>query len=75
MIVEEYQINEAVYLADRVIVMSPRPGHVKGTFTIPFERPRPLAVKRDPRFLGVEDAIWQLVEDQPGELGVARSAR
>ncbi|HTM05429.1 MAG TPA: ABC transporter ATP-binding protein [Vicinamibacterales bacterium] len=70
-----HQINEAVYLADRVIVMSPRPGRVKGTFTIPFERPRPLAVKRDPRFLGVEDAIWQLVDDQPDELGMARSAR
>ena len=34
-----------------VAVLSARPGRVKGIFTVPFERPRPLALKRDPRFL------------------------
>src|SRR4030095_3090946 len=51
-----HQINEAIYLADRVAVMSARPGHVKGIFDIPFERPRQLGLKRDPRFLQFEDA-------------------
>ena len=60
-----HQINEALYLADRVVVMSARPGRVKGIFEIPFERPRPLTLKRDPRFLQLEDAIWQLVEETP----------
>src|SRR5690606_27654825 len=50
-----HQINEAVYLADRVAVMSPRPGRVKGVFEIPFDRPRPLSLKRDQRFLRIED--------------------
>jgi ABC-type nitrate/sulfonate/bicarbonate transport system ATPase subunit len=59
-----HQINEAVYLADRVAVMSARPGHVKEVFAIPFERPRALSLKRDPRFLQIEDAIWQLVEEK-----------
>ena len=59
-----HQINEAVYLADRVAVMSGRPGRVKDVFTIPFERPRPLSLKRDPRFLQIEDAIWQVVEEK-----------
>jgi NitT/TauT family transport system ATP-binding protein len=66
-----HQINEAVYLADRVIVMSPRPGRVKGEFTIPFDRPRPLALKRDARFLAIEDAIWTMVEEAPDKLGMA----
>ena len=66
-----HQINEAIYLADRVAVMSPRPGHVKGVFDVPFERPRALGIKRDPRFLEIEDAIWRLVEDQPQRLGIA----
>jgi NitT/TauT family transport system ATP-binding protein len=66
-----HQINEAVYLADRVIVMSPRPGRVKGQFVIPFERPRTLALKRDARFLEIEDAIWKLVEETPEKLGMA----
>jgi NitT/TauT family transport system ATP-binding protein len=70
-----HQINEAVYLADRVIVMSPRPGRVKGEFRVPFDRPRTLALKRDPRFLEIEDAIWGLVEETPENLGMTeRSA-
>jgi NitT/TauT family transport system ATP-binding protein len=58
-----HQINEAIYLADRVAVMSGRPGRIKGIFTVPFERPRALSMKRDSRFLQVEDAIWQVVEE------------
>src|ERR1051325_7897544 len=69
-----HQINEAVYLADRVAVMSARPGHVKGTFEIPFERPRALSLKRDPRFLQLEDAIWQMVEETPERIGMAKAA-
>jgi NitT/TauT family transport system ATP-binding protein len=69
-----HQINEAVYLADRVAVMSPRPGTVKGVFDIPFDRPRPLGVKRDQRFLQIEDAIWQMIEEKPERLGMAKTA-
>jgi NitT/TauT family transport system ATP-binding protein len=60
-----HQINEAIYLADRVVVMSARPGRVKGVFQVPFKRPRPLSVKRDAQFLQIEDGIWQLVEETP----------
>ena len=66
-----HQINEAVFLADRVAVLSGRPGHVKDVFTIPFGRPRSLSIKRDPRFLATEDAIWRLVEETPERLGMA----
>ena len=69
-----HQINEAVYLADRVAVMSARPGRVKGIFEIPFERPRQLGLKRDPRFLQLEDSIWQLVEETPERIGMAKTA-
>jgi NitT/TauT family transport system ATP-binding protein len=69
-----HQINEAVYLADRVAVMSARPGRVKSVFEVPFERPRPLSLKREQRFLQIEDQIWQLVEEKPERLGMARSA-
>jgi NitT/TauT family transport system ATP-binding protein len=69
-----HQINEAIYLADRVAVMSARPGTVKGVFEIPFERPRTLSVKREPRFLEIEDAIWKLIEEEAGNLGMAGDA-
>jgi NitT/TauT family transport system ATP-binding protein len=59
-----HQINEAVYLGDRVAVMSSRPGRLKAIFDIPFPRPRTLSLKRDPRFLAIEDRIWQLIEEE-----------
>jgi NitT/TauT family transport system ATP-binding protein len=69
-----HQINEAIYLADRVAVMSPRPGTIKGVFSIPFDRPRALSIKREGRFLQLEDAIWQMVEEKPERLGMAKTA-
>src|SRR5579871_5310693 len=69
-----HQINEAIYLADRVVVMSARPGRVKEIFRIPFERPRTLHIKREPRFLEVEDAIWQLIEEESDRIGVVVEA-
>ena len=59
-----HQINEGVYLADRVAVMSARPGRLKDVFKVSFERPRTLRLKRDPKFLEIEDAIWQLIEEE-----------
>ena len=41
-----HNVAEAVYLADRVIVMSPHPGTVKAEVAIPLARPRdPLSVE------------------------------
>lgn len=65
-----HQINEAVYLADRVAVMSARPGRLKGIVEIPLERPRSLAVKRETRFLEIEERIWQMVEEAPERIGM-----
>jgi NitT/TauT family transport system ATP-binding protein len=65
-----HQINEAIYLADRVAVMSSRPGRVKEVFQVPFDRPRTLQLKRDPQFLQIEDAIWQLIEEESERMGM-----
>ena len=59
-----HQINEAIYLSDRVIVFTARPGRVKRTVAIDIERPRKLIVKRDARFHRLEDDIWELIEDE-----------
>jgi len=59
-----HQINEAIYLSDRVIVFTARPARVKQTVPIDLERPRKLAIKRDPRFLQLEDYLWALIEDE-----------
>jgi NitT/TauT family transport system ATP-binding protein len=57
-----HQISEAVYLADRVIVMSPRPGRVKAIVPVDIPRPRPASARRDPQMFEVEAAIGALME-------------
>jgi len=59
-----HQIDEAVYLADRVIVFSSRPAVVKATVTVDIPRPRPLSAKRQPAMLERVDAIWKLIEEE-----------
>jgi NitT/TauT family transport system ATP-binding protein len=59
-----HQIDEAVYLADRVVVMTSRPGQIKAVLDVDIPRPRDLAVKRTPRFLELVDAIWRMIEEE-----------
>jgi NitT/TauT family transport system ATP-binding protein len=59
-----HQINEAIYLSDRVVVMSGRPGRIVKDIHIDLERPRSLDIKRTPAFQGYEDQVWHLIEAQ-----------
>jgi len=59
-----HQIDEAIYLADRVLVFSYRPGRLTADIRIPFARPRELALKRSSEFLRYVDEVWKLIEDE-----------
>ena len=59
-----HQINEAIYLADRVVIFGARPGKVKQTIKIDLPRPRDLSLKRDPRFLELENQVWEQIEEE-----------
>ena len=59
-----HDIKEAVYLADRVMVFTRRPGRVKTCLEIDLPRPRELNIKRDARFLMYEDEIWRSIEEE-----------
>jgi NitT/TauT family transport system ATP-binding protein len=61
-----HQIDEAVYLSDRVVVLSPRPGRVREVVDIGLPRPRSLGMKRAKEFLEYEERIWGLIEAQSG---------
>jgi NitT/TauT family transport system ATP-binding protein len=58
-----HQIDEAVFLSDRVLVLARRPGRIQETVSITLPRPRTLAVKRTPEFVAYVDHIWRLIED------------
>jgi NitT/TauT family transport system ATP-binding protein len=60
-----HQIDEAIFLSDRVIVFSARPGRVSADVKVEIERPRSLRLKRDPRFHALEDRIWGLIQGDP----------
>jgi len=59
-----HQIDEAVFLSDRVIVFSARPGSVRQEVRIDLPRPRQLELKRTPEFSGLVDRIWKLIEEE-----------
>ncbi|WP_375449922.1 ABC transporter ATP-binding protein [uncultured Devosia sp.] len=46
-----HSITEAIFLSDRVVVMSPRPGRIERIIDIDLPRPRRLAMREDPKFL------------------------
>ena len=58
-----HQIDEAVYLSDRVLVFGRRPGRVSEDITIDLPRPRPLDIKRTPAFVAYVEHIWKLIEN------------
>jgi len=59
-----HQIDEAIYLADRVLVFSHRPGRIAADIRISFPRPRDLTLKRNPDFLKHVDEVWKLIEEE-----------
>jgi NitT/TauT family transport system ATP-binding protein len=59
-----HQIDEAIFLSDRVLVMSARPGRILADITIELRRPRKLEIKRSPEFIRYADQIWGLISTQ-----------
>jgi NitT/TauT family transport system ATP-binding protein len=53
-------IDEAVLLADRVVVMTPRPGRIEQVIDIDIPRPRGLDARRNPTFLRVTEEITNI---------------
>jgi NitT/TauT family transport system ATP-binding protein len=57
-------IDEAVFLADRVVVMSSHPGRVSAVLDVDIPRPRTEEVRLDPRFAELSEEIWSLIRDE-----------
>jgi NitT/TauT family transport system ATP-binding protein len=59
-----HQIDEAVFLSDRVVVLAAHPGRILDDIRIDLPRPRAFDVKRTPAFAAYADKIWRLIEKQ-----------
>ena len=57
-----HSVPEAIFLSDRVIIMSARPGKVEDIVTIDLPRPRSLAIRQTPAFAAYSDRISRVFE-------------
>jgi NitT/TauT family transport system ATP-binding protein len=59
-----HQIDEAIYLSDRVMVMTKRPGRAKRIFKIALPRPRDYEMRVTPEFNELKLEIWNQLKDE-----------
>jgi NitT/TauT family transport system ATP-binding protein len=59
-----HDIEEAVYLGDRVVVLTARPGRIKEEVPISLPRPRDITVKRSLACLEYRNHIWALIRSE-----------
>jgi NitT/TauT family transport system ATP-binding protein len=58
-----HSMEEAIYLSDRVIVLSPRPGRVHRVLDVPLPRPREsMDVRASGEFARLVDDLWQILK-------------
>lgn len=64
MVFVTHDLSEAIALADRVAVFTPRPGRIRAIETVDLPRPRDVfRVRFDPRFGAMHDRLWSYLED------------
>jgi len=59
-----HDIDEAIYLADRVIVFTARPGRIKADIAIDLPRPRDIEIKKTPAYGEYRNHIWDLLRSE-----------
>jgi NitT/TauT family transport system ATP-binding protein len=59
-----HAIDEAVFLADRIAVMTTHPGRLKALIDVPLPRPRGDATRAHPQFQALTQHIWSLIRDE-----------
>ncbi len=56
-----HSIEEAIFLSDRVTVMSARPGTICAEFEVPFGRPRDHSIRGSADFAALHEEIWEVL--------------
>ena len=58
MVLVTHDIDEAIYMSDRIVIMTPRPGRIERTIDVALERPRQ---RNSPRFLELRAEILEML--------------
>ena len=61
-----HDVDEAIYLADRIFILSPRPGTIVEEMPVPFGRPRDPAVRQTEEFHRMQEHVLALLRNAPG---------
>jgi len=56
-----HDVEEALYLADRIVVLTARPGHVKQQFKVTLPRPRSLETRFASEFAALKRQVWEVI--------------
>jgi ABC-type nitrate/sulfonate/bicarbonate transport system ATPase subunit len=62
-----HDIDEAILLSDRIVVMTNRPGKIQKIIPIPLDRPRNFKLRDDKVFTELRWQIWNLLEQEVRE--------
>ncbi|HEV2426922.1 MAG TPA: ABC transporter ATP-binding protein [Acidimicrobiales bacterium] len=61
-----HDVDESIFLSDRVLVMSPRPGRIVADFDVPLARPRGIGTLTEPEFIEIKARIMRLLHGEAG---------
>lgn len=59
-----HSLDEAIYLSDRIAVMTHRPGRIKSVLDIALPRPRPAEIRHAPAFVQLREQAWDVLRDE-----------
>jgi NitT/TauT family transport system ATP-binding protein len=65
-----HDLDEAIYVSDRVVVMGARPGRIKAVIEVPFGRPRTELpeLRSHPEFNQIRAQMWDLIRNLPASV-------
>jgi NitT/TauT family transport system ATP-binding protein len=66
-----HSIEEAVFLGDRIVVMSAHPGRIRAVYDVPLQRPRTAQTRAAPEFVALTQELWESMKPEWQDGGAA----